>query len=262
MKQLLFFGLVCVVAPCILSRLHFVFGGLTRSLVCLLALGQILIVPVLVALEPDISFGSDGYSLGGGVSIMLITAIEFVFVLGTAVGLWAGISSINRRERAADTARAVAIFSVAPPKILSAAPAATPELDASADALPAPIESTELPPFDTALPAATKTQVGAERQSYKQRPSIGLSLMGAYLCFIIAASGANILVEGLTSGSYGWIRNVGAVTLADRPVAFAAVTIMFLTPTFAASWGIISLLSRIWRRPRRSTPEGRSSLRQ
>jgi hypothetical protein len=229
---------------------------MTKLLVYLLAAAQVLIVPVLVALDPDISFGSDVYSLGAGVGIMLITAIEFVFVLGTAVGVLAGISYINRQEHAVDVARVAAMFSAEPAEMFPAARIAVPEVEASNIATPACIDSNELPRSDIAMPTV---EVGSEGTAPRQ--SVGLYLVGAYLCFVIASSGANILIEGLSSGNYGWIRNLGVVSLADRPISFAAVTIMFLTATFAAGWGVISLLSRVWRRRRQSRFEGRSSAR-
>jgi hypothetical protein len=242
MTRILSFGLICALAPLVLARLHFLLGGLTRALVYILAAAQILMVPVLVALDPDISFGSDAYSLGAGVGIMLITAIESVFVLGTVLGVLAGTSYINRREHAADVARAAAMFSAAPAEIFPVAPAAMPELEASAVAAPASFESTEPSRPDTVLAAESKIEATAPRQS------VGLNLVGAYLCFVLASSGATILIEGLSSGNYVWIRNFGAVSLADRPISFAAVTVIFLTPTFAAGWGAITLLFRVWRR--------------
>jgi hypothetical protein len=110
MSRLLLFGLLCALAPWLLARCRFVFGGLTRTLVYLLAGVQVLIVPLLIAMEPDISFGSDSYSLGAGIAIVLIGAIEFLFVTGTAVGLLAALSFLRREDAAEARAKAEAMF--------------------------------------------------------------------------------------------------------------------------------------------------------
>jgi hypothetical protein len=93
-----------------LASLHFVLGGLTRPLLYLLAVAQAAIVPVLVALDPDVSFGSETYSLGAGIAIAFIATVEMVFLLGTAVGLLAALAYIGHRERTAASARLAAIW--------------------------------------------------------------------------------------------------------------------------------------------------------
>jgi hypothetical protein len=67
-------------------------------LVYLLVAAQILVVPIAVALEPDISFGSNVYSLGAGLSIMLIGAVELVFIAGSGLGLTIATAFLNRGE--------------------------------------------------------------------------------------------------------------------------------------------------------------------
>lgn len=104
MQKLLLYGLACAVAPYVLARLYPLLRGLTRPLVYLLAAGQLLIVPVRVALDPGLDFGSDVYSLGAGISIALILTVEMVFAVGTAVGLIAATAHLRRREH--DDARA------------------------------------------------------------------------------------------------------------------------------------------------------------
>jgi hypothetical protein len=78
--------------------------------VYLLAAAQVLIVPVLVAMDPDISFGSDTYSLGAGVGIILIGAIELAFVAGTLIGLFAATNFLRRKEAQQQIARIEAIL--------------------------------------------------------------------------------------------------------------------------------------------------------
>lgn len=114
MNRLLLYGLLCALAPWLLAWLRVLFGELTRTLVYLLAAAQLLIVPVLVALDPDISFGSDGYSLGAGLGIVLIAGIEFVFLIGTALGLLLALGHLRRRERAEAVARVEAMFQDGP----------------------------------------------------------------------------------------------------------------------------------------------------
>lgn len=99
MTKLLLYGLACAIAPYLLARLHPFLRGFTRPLVYLWVAGQLLIVPVRVALDPDIDFGSDVYSLAAGLSIMIILAVELVFVTGSVAGLLAATRHLRRREQ-------------------------------------------------------------------------------------------------------------------------------------------------------------------
>src|SRR4028119_1666172 len=92
MQQLLVFAILCVLGPCLVAGLHFLLGGLTRTLIYLVAFAQVLVVPVMLALEPDISFGSDVYSLGAGIGIALIGALELIFLAGSAAGLFIALT--------------------------------------------------------------------------------------------------------------------------------------------------------------------------
>jgi hypothetical protein len=64
-----------------------------------------LVVPVLVWLDPEISFGSDSYSLGAGIGIVLILVVELVIAVGTAIGLMIAHWYLRRREKAAALAQ-------------------------------------------------------------------------------------------------------------------------------------------------------------
>ena len=99
MERLLLAGAACAVLPVLAAQLRPVLGGLTRPLVWLLAAAQVLAVPVAVALDPDLDFGSDTYSLGAGLAIMLIGGVELVLVAGTAVGLLLALPTLRNRPR-------------------------------------------------------------------------------------------------------------------------------------------------------------------
>jgi hypothetical protein len=241
MEQLLLYGALCALVPCFVASLHWLLGELTKPLIYLIALGQALLVPVLVAIDPNISFGSDAYSLGAGVSIMLIVAVESVFLMGTGLGVLLGTYYVNRREHAADVDRAAAMFSADPP--------APQHWRTTAEATPIPHESPQQRGVDAAVPIQSKSQATRQRQNF------GLILVGTYLCFILAMAGAGILIDGLSSGSFGWVRNFGAVAIADRPIAFVAVSIMYATSTVAAGWGALSLLSRLRPKSQQSGPD-------
>jgi len=98
-------GLACAIAPYLLARLHPLLGPLTRPLVYLLVAAQVLAFPVLVWLDPVLDFGSDTYSLGAGISIALIFAIEMIFIVGSGAGLLAATAFLERREQAAAVQR-------------------------------------------------------------------------------------------------------------------------------------------------------------
>lgn len=110
MNRLFEFTLLCVLAPWLLARCHFLFGPLTRWLVYLLSAAQVLAVPVLVALDPDISFGSDTYSLGAGIGMILIGTVELAFLVGTVIGLFAATTFLRRKEAQQQIARTQAIL--------------------------------------------------------------------------------------------------------------------------------------------------------
>ena len=112
MEPLLLFALLCALAPWLVARLHPLLSGVTRPMVYLLVAAQVSIVPVLVALDPQLDFGSDTYSLGAGIGIALILYVEMFFVAGSMVGLLAGMSYIGRRERKAAEARAAEMLAL------------------------------------------------------------------------------------------------------------------------------------------------------
>lgn len=81
-----------------------------------------------------------------------------------------------------------------------------------------------------------------------RHPSVLLTVIGAYICFTLASSGAMILFEGLTTLDYGRLRGFGVVSFATRPVAFIAASMMFVTMTAITGWGMISLILRLLKR--------------
>lgn len=99
MAKLLLYGLGCAVAPYLVARLYPLLRGVTRPMVYLLVIAQLLVVPVRVALDPDIDFGSQVYSLAAGLSMMLILTVEAFFAAGSAAGLLAALAHLRQRER-------------------------------------------------------------------------------------------------------------------------------------------------------------------
>jgi hypothetical protein len=69
------------------------------------------------------------------------------------------------------------MFSAEPAEVFPAAPIAVPEVEVLDIAAPAPME------------------VASEGTAPRQ--SVGLNLLGEYLCLVLASAGANILIEGL-----------------------------------------------------------------
>lgn len=88
----------------------------------------------------------------------------------------------------------------------------------------------------------------ASRSAGKPVPAPGLTLIGAFLCASLAMAGATALFEGMTSGNFGWVRHFGAVSFAARPVAFTAVTFMYLAATLVTARGAFVLVSRLGHR--------------
>ena len=68
--------------------------------------------------------------------------------------------------------------------------------------------------------------------------------VGAFVCGMLALTGASLLIEGLSAGDYGWVRNFGAVTLAQRPIAFTAVTLMYCVATLVTGYAAYALATR------------------
>lgn len=79
-------------------------------------------------------------------------------------------------------------------------------------------------------------------------PGTLATLIGVYLCAMLALAGAGALVDGLSQGSFGRVRNFGVATLADRPVVFALVALCYLAATLVTAWGAWALLTRLRRR--------------
>ena len=82
---------------------------------------------------------------------------------------------------------------------------------------------------------------------HKPAPNLGLTLVAIFLCFSLAMAGATMLVEGLGRQDFGWVRYFGAVSWSVRPVAFAAVTVMYLAATVVPAWGVLVLIARFRR---------------
>lgn len=58
-----------------------------------------MVILVLLALDPSMDFGSDTYSFGAGIMIMLIPGIELVFLAGSTVGSLAAMAILKRRGK-------------------------------------------------------------------------------------------------------------------------------------------------------------------
>ena len=80
-----------------------------------------------------------------------------------------------------------------------------------------------------------------------ERPAYGLTFLAIFLCFSLSMAGLSMLIEGLGRQDFGWVRHFGAVSLADRPVAFAAVTVSYLAATIVPAWGALVLIARVRR---------------
>lgn len=81
----------------------------------------------------------------------------------------------------------------------------------------------------------------------KAAPRNGITLLAIFLCFSLTTAGASMLVEGLARQSFGWIRYFGAVSLPERPIAFAAVAVTYIAATIVPAWGMLVLGARLRR---------------